>query len=724
MKMTNLLCLLILVTSGILLGFAVKFYFWVKKQCPGNEKMIEISSFIKEGTRSYLKQQYKVVLRVFIVLTVCILVLSRFDLQDPITAVAIITGGFFSGLAGFFGTKISTIANTRVANAAKNSLNSALKIAIRAGAVLGLVTTGLILFDIAFWYIILDFFIENPDKSIKLIYIAAIMLTFELGASINALFARVGGGIFTKAADVGADLVGKIEAGIPEDDPRNPAVIADNVGDNVGDIAGMGADLYESYAGSILGTMLLAVYAFKDSNLQEAAFFAPLLIASLGGIFSLIGIFFIKTKENANAEDLIKSLRKGTMIPSILIAISVFPLFNYLEMENWIRLSLAVINGLVAGNLIGMSTEYFTSHTHRPTQKVAEAAKTGHATVIIAGLSIGQLSTVIPVLIIAGSTLVAFYLGSGNLTILTGAEHMFGAYAVGLSAVGMLSTLPITLAADAFGPIVDNAGGIAEMAKLDESVRKKTDMLDATGNTTAATGKGYSIGSAAQTAIVLLICTVIEYQTYLLKNGVETLSGLSLKNAYPLDIVNVLGTNPIMPTVIAGIFIGSMMVFWFSGIIMGSVNKVAMLMVNEVRRQFKEIPGIMTGKGKPDYAKCVTIATVGAQKEMAKPVLITIITTLLVLYFLKLPGTLGCLIGLIGTGLPMAIFKSNAGGTWDNAKKYIEEGNFGGKGSEAHKAAVTGDTVGDPCKDTVGPSINICIKAVNLIALVFIAFAV
>lgn len=721
MKMNLFLSLLILLSSFVLLGFASYFFYWVKKKNPGNLKMQEIASFIKEGAMEYLKQQYKVVVKVFLILTIFILVLSKVGLQDPITAIAIITGGFFSALTGFFGMKIAVLANTRVTNAAIGSLNSALKIAIRGGAVLGLVATGLILLDISFWYIVLDFFIENPDKSQKIIYIAAIMLTFELGASINALFARVGGGIFTKAADVGADLVGKVEAGIPEDDPRNPAVIADNVGDNVGDIAGMGADLYESYAGSILGTMLLAVYAFKDSDLQESAFFAPLLIASLGGLFSLFGIFFIKIKEGASTGDLIKSLRKGLVIPTVLISISVFPLFYFLGMENWIRLGLAVISGLVAGNIIGITTEYFTSHAYGPTRKVAEATKTGHATTVIAGISIGQLSTVIPVLVIAVSSLIAFYLGCGTITEMTGSEHMFGAYAVGLSAVGMLSTLPMTLTADAFGPIVDNAGGIAEMAGLNKNVRQKTDMLDATGNTTAASGKGYSIGSAAQTAIVLLICTVIEYKMHLMKKGAERIGEIILKDAYPLDLVQ--NITLISPAVIVGVLIGAMMVFWFSGIIMQSVNKVAMLMVEEVRRQFREISGIMEGQAKPDYAKCVAIATSGAQKEMIKPVLVAIIPTLLVITFLKLPGTLGLLMGVIGAGLPMAIFKSNAGGAWDNAKKFIEEGHFGGKGSEAHKAAVTGDTVGDPFKDTAGPSINIFIKLISMTAVVFIAFS-
>ena len=713
------------------LGFAIYFYQWMKKEDEGTERMKEIAQHVRSGAMAYLKQQYKVVILVFIALAVLFAVMACFGLQNPWVPFAFLTGGFFSGLAGFFGMKTATYASARTANAARQSLNGGLKIAFRSGAVMGLTVVGLALLDIAIWYLILTQFVEGEGGQ-KLVVITTTMLTFGMGASTQALFARVGGGIYTKAADVGADLVGKVEAGIPEDDPRNPATIADNVGDNVGDVAGMGADLYESYAGAILATAALgaAAYSAVGGELQEKAVLAPMLIAAVGVVLSLIGIFLVRTKEGATMKDLLGSLGKGTNISSILVAIASFGLLYILQIDNWLGLSFSVLTGLVAGVVIGQSTEYFTSHTYRPTQKVAESAETGAATVIISGLGLGMISTAIPVITIGVAIILAYLCAIGfDTTIFFSAKGLsLGLYGIGIAAVGMLSTLGITLATDAYGPIADNAGGNAEMSSLGENVRNRTDALDALGNTTAATGKGFAIGSAALTALALLASYIEEIKIALVRIGETSLTiggnVINTVDASLIDFMTYYQVNLMNPNVLVGIFVGSMMAFLFCGLTMNAVGRAAQSMVTEVRRQFREIAGILEGKATPDYARCVEISTKGAQREMLFPSLLAIITPMIVGVIFGVAGVLGLLIGGLSTGFVLAIFMANAGGAWDNAKKYIEEGNLGGKGSANHKATVVGDTVGDPFKDTSGPSLNILIKLMSMVSIVMAGLTV
>ena len=713
------------------LGFAIYFYQWMKKEDEGTERMKEIAQHVRSGAMAYLKQQYKVVILVFIALAVLFAVMACFGLQNPWVPFAFLTGGFFSGLAGFFGMKTATYASARTANAARQSLNGGLKIAFRSGAVMGLTVVGLALLDIAIWYLILTQFVEGEGGQ-KLVVITTTMLTFGMGASTQALFARVGGGIYTKAADVGADLVGKVEAGIPEDDPRNPATIADNVGDNVGDVAGMGADLYESYAGAILATAALgaAAYSAVGGELQEKAVLAPMLIAAVGVVLSLIGIFLVRTKEGATMKDLLGSLGKGTNISSILVAIASFGLLYILQIDNWLGLSFSVLTGLVAGVVIGQSSEYFTSHTYRPTQKVAESAETGAATVIISGLGLGMISTAIPVITIGVAIILAYLCAIGfDTTIFFSAKGLsLGLYGIGIAAVGMLSTLGITLATDAYGPIADNAGGNAEMSGLGENVRNRTDALDALGNTTAATGKGFAIGSAALTALALLASYIEEIKIALVRIGETSLTVggnvINTVDASLIDFMSYYQVNLMNPNVLVGIFVGSMMAFLFCGLTMNAVGRAAQSMVTEVRRQFREIAGILEGKATPDYARCVEISTKGAQREMLFPSLLAIITPMIVGVIFGVAGVLGLLIGGLSTGFVLAIFMANAGGAWDNAKKYIEEGNLGGKGSANHKATVVGDTVGDPFKDTSGPSLNILIKLMSMVSIVMAGLTV
>ena len=716
------------VASLLALGFAWWFFAQMKKADEGTYTMKRIAQYVRQGAMSYLKQQYKVVGIVFIVLSLLFVLMAYgFDFQNGWTPFAFLTGGIFSGLAGFIGMRTATYASARTANAARHSLNSGLKIAFRSGAVMGLVVVGLAVLDIALWYLILNFFIDEPDATHKLIIITTTMLTFGMGASTQALFARVGGGIYTKAADVGADLVGKVEAGIPEDDPRNPATIADNVGDNVGDVAGMGADLYESYAGSILATAALGASAFALSgeSAQYKAILAPMLIAAVGIVLSILGVFIVRTKEGATMKDLLRSLGMGVNVSSALIALSTFGILYYLGIENWLGISFSVISGLVAGIIIGQSTEYFTSHSYRPTRRVAKSAETGPATVIISGVGLGMISTAIPVITIAIAILMAFFCAINfDIKHMLAAHNIqLGLYGIGIAAVGMLSTLGITLATDAYGPIADNAGGNAEMSKLGPEVRKRTDALDSLGNTTAATGKGFAIGSAALTALALLASYIEEIKIGLMRLGEEILTfadGTTIKTAEAtiVDFMEYYQVTLINPIVLTGIFIGAMMAFLFSGLTMNAVGRAAQKMVEEVRRQFREIKGIMEGEAEPDYARCVAISTRGAQIEMILPSLLAIVIPIATGLVLGVAGVLGLLVGGLAAGFVLAIFMANSGGAWDNAKKYIEEGNLGGKGSEEHKAAVTGDTVGDPFKDTSGPSLNILIKLMSMVSIV------
>lgn len=723
--------LLVPLASLLALGFAFFFYRWMKKEDEGTDRMKEIAQYVREGAMAYLKQQYKIVIAVFIVLAILFAVMAYFGLQNPWVPFAFLTGGFFSGIAGFFGMKTATYASARTANAARNSLDSGLKVAFRSGAVMGLTVVGLALLDIALWYVVLNHFIDGEGGQ-KLVVITTTMLTFGMGASTQALFARVGGGIYTKAADVGADLVGKVEAGIPEDDPRNPATIADNVGDNVGDVAGMGADLYESYAGAILATAALgaAAYSSVGGELQEKAVIAPMLIASVGVVLSLIGIFLVRTKEGASMKELLGSLGKGTNISSVLVAIAAFVILYLLQVDNWVGLSFSVVTGLVAGVVIGQSTEYYTSHTYRPTQKVAESSETGPATVIISGLGLGMISTAIPVITIGVAIILAYLCAIGfDTEIFFSAKGLsLGLYGIGIAAVGMLSTLGITLATDAYGPIADNAGGNAEMSGLGEKVRNRTDALDALGNTTAATGKGFAIGSAALTALALLASYVEEIKIALVRIGQESLhigeSVVNTANASLIDFMEYYQVNLMNPKVLIGIFIGSMMAFLFCGLTMNAVGRAAQRMVTEVRRQFREIVGILDGKATPDYARCVEISTKGAQREMLVPSVLAIVTPMVIGVVFGVAGVLGLLIGGLSTGFVLAIFMANAGGAWDNAKKYVEEGNLGGKGSANHKATVVGDTVGDPFKDTSGPSLNILIKLMSMVSIVMAGLTV
>ncbi|HRU72643.1 MAG TPA: sodium-translocating pyrophosphatase [Paludibacteraceae bacterium] len=724
----NKLIYAVLAASILSLIMAYVFYRQMMKKDEGTDVMKKIALYVRRGAMAYLKQQYKVVSIVFVILAAIFAIMAYFDLQNGWVWFAFLTGGFFSGLAGYFGMKTATYASARTANAARQSLNSGLQVAFRSGAVMGLTVVGLALLDISLWYIVLSQFTDY-----SLIIITTTMLTFGMGASTQALFARVGGGIYTKAADVGADLVGKTEYNIPEDDPRNPATIADNVGDNVGDVAGMGADLYESYAGSILATMALGASAFATSavdGMQEKAVFAPMLIAAVGILLSIFGIFLVRTKEGANMKQLLGALGRGVNISAILIAISTFCIMYFLGMENWWGLSLSIVCGLVAGIIIGQSTEYYTSQGYKPTQKVAESSQTGPATVIISGIGVGMISTAIPVITIGIAIIMAYLcaIGFDLQNFLTAQNLSLGLYGIGISAVGMLSTLGITLATDAYGPIADNAGGNAEMSNLEPEVRQRTDALDALGNTTAATGKGFAIGSAALTALALLASFIEEVKIALVRIGQTTLEIgdeiIDTASASLVDFMDFYQVNLMNPIVLVGIFIGAMMTFLFCGLTMNAVGRAAQKMVEEVRRQFRTIKGILEGKAEPDYERCVAISTKGAQREMLLPSLLAIIVPIATGLILGVGGVLGLLIGGLSSGFVLAIFMANSGGTWDNAKKYVEEGNFGGKGSDNHKATVVGDTVGDPFKDTSGPSLNILIKLMSMVSIVMAGLTV
>jgi K(+)-stimulated pyrophosphate-energized sodium pump len=741
------------IAAILALGFAYYFYKKVMAAPEGNEKMISIAHHVREGAYAYLFRQYSVVTLVFLILLVILAVCAYLGVQNPFVPIAFLTGGFFSGLCGFLGMKTATNASSRTAQGASVSLNQGLQVAFRSGAVMGLVVVGFGLLDISLWYLILDKIVytaanmetglrflglqlvpEAMDPHHKLVEITTTMITFGMGASTQALFARVGGGIYTKAADVGADLVGKVEAGIPEDDPRNPATIADNVGDNVGDVAGMGADLYESYCGSILATAALGAalpamaLAARDMDPLKAVL-APMLVAGLGIILSIAGIFMVRCKEDASQKNLLRALLFGTLGSSVLIlgAVAILAAFG------WITWGIfgSVIAGLLAGVIIGQLTEYYTSDEYGPTRGIAEQANMGPATTIIDGFATGMFSAGLPVVAIVIGILCAFGLAGGFSNI------SMGLYGIGFAAVGMLSTLGITLATDAYGPIADNAGGNAEMSGLGPEVRKRTDALDALGNTTAATGKGFAIGSAALTAMALLAAYIEEIRIWIGRLASESADGIyrvgelafsatdgvagaiNVKTAPIMDFVNAYGLNIMNPKLIGGLFLGAMMAFVFCAMTMKAVGRAAGDMVNEVRRQFREIAGIMEGTGQPDYARCVSISTRGAQKEMILPSLLAIIIPVVTGLLLGVAGVMGLLAGGLTCGFVLAITLNNAGGAWDNAKKYIEKGAHGGKGSDAHKAAVVGDTVGDPCKDTSGPSLNILIKLMTMVSVVF-----
>ena len=725
----NILFYAVPAASLVALLFAWIFFHQMFKESEGNVTMKEIAQYVREGAMAYLKQQYKVVVIVFAVLAALFAVLAYgFGVQNPWVPFAFLTGGFFSGLAGFVGMKTATYASARTANATMRSLNSGLKIAFRSGAVMGLTVVGLGLLDISIWWVVLRAFVHEASDAQTLVVITTTMLTFGMGASTQALFARVGGGIYTKAADVGADIVGKVEQDIPEDDPRNPATIADNVGDNVGDVAGMGADLYESYCGSILATMALGASAYfsQGTAVQMRAIFAPMMIAAIGVILSIVGIYVVRTKEGASLKDLLGSLSRGTNLSAILIALLSFGVFYVLGFPNWWKLSLSVISGLLAGVIIGKVTEYYTSHSYKPTQKLAESSQTGPATIIIGGVGLGMISTAIPVVTIAVAILLAY--GFATDFVFSTATLSFGLYGISIAAVGMLSTLGITLATDAYGPIADNAGGNAQMSELDPSVREKTDVLDSLGNTTAATGKGFAIGSAALTALALLASYIEEIKigfSHMAQKGGEMAAEFArLSQGSITDIVNHYDITLMNPMVLVGIFIGAMMAFLFCGLTMNAVGRAAQKMVIEVRRQFREIAGILEGKQRPDYTSCVRISTKAAQHEMIFPSLLAIIVPMLVGIILGPAGVIGLLAGGLGAGFVLAIFLANSGGAWDNAKKYVEEGHFGGKGSVNHHATVVGDTVGDPFKDTSGPSLNILIKLMSMVSIVMAGLTV
>jgi len=765
MSATPLIWYLVPISSIISLGFAWFFFKSMMKESEGTQEMKDIAHYVREGAMAYLKQQYKTVSMVFVVLFIILIVLAVLGIQNPFVPMAFLTGGFFSGLCGFLGMKAATKASARTANGARQSLNSALQTSFRSGAVMGLVVVGFGLLDIAAWFILLNYVFDNNilgfgigyTEKQKMVEITTVMLTFGMGASVQALFARVGGGIYTKAADVGADLVGKVEAGIPEDDPRNPATIADNVGDNVGDVAGMGADLYESYCASILATAALGAVLSTTGN--SSYVIAPMLVAALGILFSIVGIFMVRTKEDASAKNLLRSLLTGTLGSSVLILAASAGLASF-GIITW-GIFGSVISGLVVGIIIGQLTEYYTSDIYKPTQGIAEQARLGHATTIIEGIAIGMKSTGFSVLTIVIGILLAFGFAGG----FSGAENALsvGLYGVSFAAVGMLSTLGITLATDAFGPIADNAGGNAEMAKLPPEVRKRTDELDMLGNTTAATGKGFAIGSAALTAIALLAAYIEEVKLWLGKHAASaggtfdagsvtfsnnaenlakhfasnsgvriidngnraietdhgTLVGLVTQNANISDFLTAYNITLMNPALLCGLFIGAMMVFLFCSMCIQAVGRAAGAMVEEVRRQFREIAGIMEGTSKPDYARCVAISTAGAQKEMIMPSLMAVVLPVLVGLTLGVPGVFGLLAGSFAVGFSLANMLNNSGGAWDNAKKFIEKGHLGGKGSDTHKAAVTGDTVGDPFKDTAGPSINTMMKLMAMVSVVF-----
>ena len=711
--------------SLLALGFAAFFYTRMKAQPEGTPLMKEIAQHVREGAMAYLQQQYKVVAIVFAIITILFAWMAYgLHLQNKWVPFAFLTGGLFSGLAGFFGMKTATYAAARVAHAASISLDQGLKLAFRSGAVMGLVVVGLALLDISIWFLVLNFFVADADPSHKLLTITTTMLTFGMGASLQALFARVGGGIFTKAADVGADLVGKVEAGIPEDDPRNPATIADNVGDNVGDVAGMGADLYESYVGSILATAALGAAAFSQINDPVSGFkavIAPMVIAAIGTAFSIIGIFAVHTKAGATQRDLLNALGRGINLSSILIFIASFFVLKWLGLPNYAGIWGAIVVGLITGIVIGKATEYFTSQEFKPTKDIAQNAMTGPATVIISGLGTGMLSTVVPVVSVVVGTTLAYCLAAGSWHF-SPASMSMGLYGIGIAAVGMLSTLGITLATDAYGPIADNAGGNAEMAGLPPEVRMRTDALDSLGNTTAATGKGFAIGSAALTALALLASYVEELKIAMIHAGQKTMDvageAVPIISATLTQFMTHFEVHLLNPKVILGVFLGSMMSFIFCGLTINAVGRAAASMVEEVRRQFREKPGILKGEDKPDYARCVAISTLGAQREMVLPSLLAVATPVITGLIFGVPGVFGLLAGGLSTGFVLAVFMANSGGAWDNAKKYVEEGHLGGKGSPAHKATVIGDTVGDPFKDTAGPSLNILIKLMSMVSIV------
>ncbi len=720
------------VSAIIALAFAYGFYKKIMKLEEGTEKMIEIAEAVRQGAKAYIKQQYKIVAIFFVIAALFLGFLSFIlKVQSPWTPFAFLTGGFFSALAGFIGMTTATLASARTTNQARQSLDRALKVAFRSGAVMGLVVVGLALLDVTIWFLVLHVWLKN-----SLVITTVTMLSFGMGASLQALFARVGGGIYTKAADVGADLVGKVEVGIPEDDPRNPATIADNVGDNVGDVAGMGADLYESYAGSVLASAALGASAFlSNTQFNFNAVILPMVIAGIGILASILGIFLVRTKEGASQKELLSSLGFGINTSSVLIVIGSFAAVKLLLPGN-VGLFGSIVVGLAAGIVVGKSVEYFTSESFKPTRDVAEKAKTGEATLIIEGISSGMISTAVPVLAVTLGILGAFAFAGGFKE----GQTIMGLYGIGIAAVGMLSTLGITLATDAYGPIADNAGGNAEMSGLDKIVRERTDALDSLGNTTAATGKGFAIGSAALTGLALLAAYIEEVKAgvgHILARVDEFYLGSKklvvqavdlverqteianiLKDISIEDFMEHLQVNLMNPRVAVGIFIGSMMCFVFSGLTMKAVGRAASSMVNEVRRQFKEIPGIMEGKAKPDYMACVQISIQGAQRKMILPSSLAVLAPIFTGIILGVAGVMGLLMGALGTGFILAIFMANAGGSWDNAKKYIEKGNLGGKGSPAHKAGVVGDTVGDPLKDTSGPSLNILIKLMSMISIV------
>ena len=728
--MDTLLFWLVPASSVLALAFAWYFHRQMMRQSEGTPQMQKIAAAVRRGAMSYLRQQYKVVGWVFLGLVILFSVMAYgFGVQNPWVPVAFLTGGFFSGLSGFLGMKTATYASARTANAARQSLNGGLRIAFRSGAVMGLVVVGLGLLDISFWYLLLDAVVpaDALTPTHKLCIITTTMLTFGMGASTQALFARMGGGIYTKAADVGADLVGKVEAGIPEDDPRNPATIADNVGDNVGDVAGMGADLYESYCGSILATAALGAAAFihsGDTLMQYKAVIAPMLIAAVGILLSILGIFAVRTRENATMKDLLGALSFGTNLSSVLIVLATFLIMWMLQLDNWMWISCSVVVGLLVGIVIGRSTEYYTSQSYKPTRRLSESGQTGPATVIISGIGLGMLSTAVPVVAVVVGIIASYLFASGFDFNNVG----LGLYGIGIAAVGMLSTLGITLATDAYGPIADNAGGNAEMSGLGSDVRRRTDALDSLGNTTAATGKGFAIGSAALTGLALLASYVEEIRIGLTRLGTTEIwagdRAVPLQDATFFDFMHHYDVTLMNPKVLSGMFIGSMMAFLFCGLTMNAVGRAAAKMVDEVRRQFREIKGILTGEAEPDYARCVAISTKGAQREMVVPSLIAIIAPIVTGLVFGIPGVLGLLIGGLSSGFVLAIFMANAGGAWDNAKKYVEEGNFGGKGSDVHKATVVGDTVGDPFKDTSGPSLNILVKLMSMVAIVMAGLTV
>ena len=711
--------------SVLALVFAAIFYRQMRREDEGTPTMKQIALYVREGAMAYLRQQYKVVIIVFIVLALFFSVLAYvFHIQNPWVPFAFLTGGFFSGLAGFVGMKTATYASGRTANACRRSLNAGLKVAFRSGAVMGLTVVGLGLLDISLWYWVLSAFYDMSISQ-NLIIITTTMLTFGMGASTQALFARVGGGIYTKAADVGADIVGKVESDLPEDDPRNPATIADNVGDNVGDVAGMGADLYESYCGSILSTMALGASAFfmDGTAMQMKAIIAPMLIAAVGVLLSVLCIFTVRTKEGAGMKELLKSMSFGTNLAAVLSGLATFGILALVfgtESHSWWHLSLSVISGLLAGVVIGKSTEYYTSHSYKPTQKLAESAQTGPATVVISGVGLGMISTCVPVVTIACAIILSYLcaIGFDVENMLSSANLSLGLYGVAIAAVGMLSTLGITLATDAYGPIADNAGGNAQMSELEPEVRERTDVLDALGNTTAATGKGFAIGSAALTALALLASYIEEIKIAVGRASDALINGVAAANASITDVLQHFNVNLMNPSVLAGVFIGAMMSFLFCGLTMNAVGRAAQKMVLEVRRQFAEIKGILTGEGTPDYKRCVEISTRAAQYEMLVPSIVAILVPVIVGLVFGVAGTLGLLIGGLGSGFVLAIFMANSGGAWDNAKKYVEEGHCGGKNSDAHHATVVGDTVGDPFKDTSGPSLNILIKLMSMVSIV------